>query len=79
MEDKKKERKKYCDEQRGAILLIRQMGELTSLNEKLFTLPEIKMLLKWKKSEGKVNQEMRPCGCIHLTSRAPYPEDVVLQ
>jgi len=49
MEDAKKERDKYCKEQRGSILLIKRKGELTADTEKDFTLPEIKTLLKWKK------------------------------
>ena len=53
MEDAKKDRGKYCKDQLGAVMLIRKKGELTSLNGKDFTLPEIKMLLKWKKVKVK--------------------------
>ena len=49
MEEQKKERGKYCAEQRGAVLLIKDKGELTTATEKKFTLSEIKMLCKWKK------------------------------
>ena len=49
MEDAKKGRKKYCDEQQEAVLMIRKKGELTHVTEKSFTIPEIKTLLKWKK------------------------------
>jgi hypothetical protein len=49
MEEIKKERDKYCKDQWAAIRLIKAKGELTYDTEKLFTLAEIKILLKWKK------------------------------
>ena len=49
MEKQKKERGEYCKEQRGAVLLLMKKGELTEETEKKFTIPELKMLLKWKK------------------------------
>jgi len=49
MEDVKRDRGKYCTEQKGSIVLIKRKGELTADTEKNFTLPEIKTLLKWKK------------------------------
>jgi hypothetical protein len=52
MEDKKTQRGKYCKEQKSAVLLLRAKGELTHGTEKNFTLPEIKTLLKWKKTKA---------------------------
>ena len=49
MEEAKKQRGLYCKDQKGAVLLLRKKGELTAETEKAFTLPEVKMLLKWKK------------------------------
>ena len=49
MEKQKKECGEYCKEQRGAVLLLMKKGELTEETEKKFTIPELKMLLKWKK------------------------------
>ena len=49
MEDTKKDRAKYCKDQLEAVMLIRQKGDLDSISEKKFTLPEVKVLLKWKK------------------------------
>ena len=57
MEEAKKERSKYCKEQRGAFLLIKQKGELTLETKKKFTLPEIKTLLKWKKVKPESNKK----------------------
>ena len=49
MEDTKKDRAKYCKDQLEAVMLIRQKGDLDSMSVKKFTLPEVKVLLKWKK------------------------------
>jgi hypothetical protein len=49
MEEIKKERAKYCNNQWAAIRLIKAKGELTLETEKRFTLLEIKAMLKWKK------------------------------
>ena len=48
MEDAKKERTAYCKVQREAVLMIREKGELTSLKDRKYTIPEIKILCKWK-------------------------------
>ena len=53
MEDKKKERMAYIKVQKQAVLMIRKKGDLTFLNEKQFTLAEVKILLKWKKVKTK--------------------------
>ena len=49
LEDAKKDRAKYCKDQLEAVMLIRQKGDLDSMSVKKFTLPEVKVLLKWKK------------------------------
>jgi hypothetical protein len=49
MEELKKERERYCKDQWAALRLIRAKGELTYDTEHKFTLPEIRILLKWKK------------------------------
>lgn len=49
MEDKKKKRAACYKEQKGAVLLLKSEGELTLETQKTFTLPEIKILLKWKR------------------------------
>jgi hypothetical protein len=49
MEEMKKEKDKYCKDQWAAIRLIKAKGKLTYDTEKLFTLAEVKILLKWKK------------------------------
>ena len=53
MEEEKEKRAKYAVEQRGAVEIIRNKGDLTSINDKLFTAKEIKTLLKWKKVKPK--------------------------
>ena len=53
MEDRKKARALHIKSQRAAVLMIRSKGDLTSINEKEFTLAEVKMLLKWKKIKTK--------------------------
>ena len=50
MEEKKKQRAKYCKDQLEAVMLLKKKGELTHDTVKNFTLPEIKTLLKWKKA-----------------------------
>ena len=52
MEKAKEERQAHCKDQRGAVLLLKKKGKLTSKTEKIFTLPEIKILLKWKKAKA---------------------------
>jgi hypothetical protein len=49
MEELKRERENDCKDQWAALRLIKEKGELTFDTEKLFTLAEIKILLKWKK------------------------------
>jgi hypothetical protein len=49
MEEYKKEQEKYCKDQWAALRLITAKGELTEGTEGKFTMPEIKILLKWKK------------------------------
>jgi hypothetical protein len=49
MEEVKKERERYCQDQWAALRLIKAKGELTYNTEKNFTLTEIKILLKWKR------------------------------
>lgn len=58
MEEKKKQRAKYCKEQKTAVLLLRSKGELTNGTEKNFTLPEIKILLKWKKTKSESTRKI---------------------
>ena len=53
MEEEKEQRAKDAVEQRGAVEIIRNKGDLTSINDKLFTAKEIKTLLKWKKVKPK--------------------------
>ena len=53
MEEAKRARGKYCKDQKEAILLIRKKGELTSLGDRKFTIPEIKIMCKWKKAKPK--------------------------
>jgi hypothetical protein len=45
-EESKSQRAKYCKDQKDAVLLIRQKGDLTLKNDGKFTIPEIKMLLR---------------------------------
>jgi hypothetical protein len=70
LEEVKKDRDKYCKDQWAAIRLIRAKGELTLDTEKLFTMPEIKTMLKWKK--------IRPSGTkkrelVQAYTEAPKP------
>ena len=53
LEAKKKARAKTIIEQKEAVMMIRQKGDLTSINHKDFTLTEVKALLKWKKVKSK--------------------------
>jgi hypothetical protein len=49
MEDLKQKKIAYCYKQVAAVRLIKQKGELTWDREKLFTVKDIEILLKWKK------------------------------
>jgi hypothetical protein len=48
MEAKKDLRQKMIKEQKEAVKIIREKGELTSKTFRMFVVPEIKILLKWK-------------------------------
>jgi hypothetical protein len=60
MEEVKSERDKYCKNQWAAIRLIKLKGELTLDTEKAFTLPEVKIMNKWKmiKTTGTKKREL---------------------
>jgi hypothetical protein len=49
MEDEKKARSKYCQEQFAAVKLIKAKGDLNWQSHKRFTNDDMKLLLKWKK------------------------------
>jgi hypothetical protein len=70
LEDKKKAHAKTVIEQKDAVMMIRQKGDLTSINHKDFTLTEVKALLKWKKGQVKVHQKEGPDQGIHQSTQA---------
>ena len=49
-----------CAKQKGAVLLIKKKGELTHDTEKDFAIPEVKMLLKWKKVKAVSTKKIQP-------------------
>lgn len=49
IEKVRKNRRTYAQKHLAAIKLIKEKGELTSQTEKKFTIPEVNLLLKWKK------------------------------
>jgi hypothetical protein len=71
MEDAKKKRGEYCQKQRAAVMLIRNKGELTQETAKQFTIPEVKMLLHWKKvkAEGSKKRDL-----VDAYIEAPKPK-----
>jgi hypothetical protein len=71
MEDAKKERVKLLQEQKAAVMLIRSKGELTAGTFKQFTLPEVKILLKWKKAKPDSN---RKADVVKAYIKAPKPK-----
>jgi hypothetical protein len=60
MEDAKNQRRKYAEDQMAAVKLIKKKGELTLQTVNLFTNPEVKTLLWWKKvkAEGTRKKEL---------------------
>ena len=48
MQARKDARRKTCNEQKAAVMMIRSKGDLTSINHKNFNASEVKILLKWK-------------------------------
>jgi hypothetical protein len=71
LEKEKKEQKKYCADQVGAIKMIKAKGELTHTTEKNFNLAEIEMLLKWKKVQLKTKRKRE---MIDAYIAAPKPK-----
>jgi hypothetical protein len=72
MEEQKKARIKYMKEQREAIMMIKEKGELTHDSVKRFTLPEIATLLKWKKV--KMPASKKKAELVETYIAAPKPK-----
>ena len=70
LEAKKKARAKTIIEQKEAVMMIRQKGDLTSINHKDFTLTEVKALLKWKKVKSKSTKKK---DLVEEYNKAPKP------
>jgi DNA-binding transcriptional MerR regulator len=75
MEEAKKNRGKYCTDQRDAVLMLRRKGELTYMTEKEFTLAEIKTLLKWKKVKA-VSSKKRDMVDAYIAAPKPKIQKV---
>jgi hypothetical protein len=57
MEELKRDRQKYCQDQWAALWLIQAKGELMYDTKSKFTLPKIKVMLKWKKVKPSGNKK----------------------
>lgn len=71
MEGAKKQRAKYCKDQRAAQLIIIKKGDLSSENEKSFTIAEIKTLLRWKKAAKPISQKKYDLVSLYLETPKP--------
>jgi hypothetical protein len=76
MEEQKKARSKYCKEQRDAVMMIKEKGELTYETVKGFTVAEIGTLLKWKKIKMPASKKKRDLVDAYIAAPKPKIQKV---